>query len=257
MTSSSCKLNSPVFLASSEIKFKETEDGFFLESFLISNKMNQNGWMVTAEANRLDGQDFVGKPDIVFFKDGKRDHTTADTYEESLKVQEPFRKGTMQKVMGDDTGIELTTVSKIEDEETIAKIKSKEIQFVSPAVFPRSLEDVEIIQTGPDSHIHVLHRYRALHRAFVDEPAYGKTDAQIGDTCEGNGKECFLKLQQKQAAAGIGDQEVEPLRERKIINVKKCPTTGNTIVEFENTSDIQQNKNNISKMADSDKLEKN
>ena len=135
-----CKLQQPIFCAASKISFKETKEGFFVEGFLISEKLNANNWMVPREANQKDGQDFVGKPDIVFINDdGKRDHTTGDTLEESLKVQEPFRKGTMQKVMGTDVGKKLTTISKIEDPDTIAKIKSGEIKFVSPAIFPKSL----------------------------------------------------------------------------------------------------------------------
>jgi len=206
--------------------------------------------MVTAEANKLDGHEFVGKPDIVFWKDGKRDHTTGPTYEKSLEVQEPYRKGTMQKVMGTDTGIKLTTISKITDPETQDKIRKKEIKFVSPAVFPRSLEDVEIIRTSENSHIHILHRYRALHRAFVDEPAYGP-DATIGPTCEGDGHECLLKLQQLKA--GIGDDDVEPIRQRKIISVKKCSITGNTIIELENNS-LNQQKDNVIKLEDKEKI---
>jgi flagellar biosynthesis GTPase FlhF len=246
-----CSLSQPIFIASSEVTFIENEDGFFVEAFLISNKLNQNGWMVTAEANKLDGEDFVGKPDIVFYKDGKRDHTTGDTYEKSLEVQEPYRKGTMQKVSGTDTGIKLTTISKITDPDTQEKIRKHEIKFVSPAVFPKSLEDIEIIRTGPDTHIHVLHRYRALHRAFVDEPAYGEIEATVGPTCEGDGHECLLKLQQ--VSAGIGDQDVEPLREKKIISVKKCSVTGNTIIELENNS-LNQQKYNAVKLEDKEKI---
>ena len=97
----SCDLSKPVFLAAQEItSFKETPDGFFLESFLISDKLNLNDWQVTAEANQKDGESFIGKPDIIFINNGKRDHTTGPTLEESLKIQEPFRKGTILKVMG-------------------------------------------------------------------------------------------------------------------------------------------------------------
>jgi hypothetical protein len=235
-----CNLSQPVYLATEEISgFKETDEGFFLESFLISDKQNLNDWQVTAEANQKDGHTFVGKPDILFIKDGKKDHTTGPTLEDSLKIQEPFRKGTIKKVLGTELGTKLHSVSKIEDPEVQELIRRKEIRFVSPAVFPRSFEDVEIIRTGPHTHVHKLHRYIGLHRAFVDEPAYGG-EATIGQTCEGDGSACMQKLEQYKA--GIGDDNIAPLQQKKIVKISKCNVTGNTIIEYENTSDIDQKK---------------
>ncbi|KKN75416.1 hypothetical protein LCGC14_0380370 [marine sediment metagenome] len=225
-----CNLKKPIYLAATKFTFTETKDGFFLDGFLISDKINANGWMATANANKLDGQDFVGKPDIEFINPkGKRDHTTGDTVEKSLKAQEPFRKGTIKIVKGTDDGIRLTAVSQITDPLVIQKIKNKEIQWYSPAIFPRSLEDVEIIQTGPNTHIHIVHRYKALHRAMVDEPAYGG-DAGIGLTCDGNSKDCLIKLQQ--VNAGIDTDNIDPLRTVPLI-VSKCSKTGNLVIEME------------------------
>ena len=228
----SCSLENPIFTAATEFEFEENEKGFFVHAFLISNRVNANNWMVTSEANRLDGEDFVGKPDIVFVNDkGIRDHTTGKTLEESRRIQEPFRKGTIQTVKGTDKGNRLTTTSKIIDADTIAKIKSGEIKFVSPAIFPKTLEDVEIVRTGANSHIHIVHRYNALHRAFVDEPAYG-VDAAIGPTCEGKTEDCLVRLQQ--IHAGIGDDEVDPLRTIPLVKIKtsKCSETGNLVLEM-------------------------
>ncbi len=228
----SCKLDQPVFVGATEFEFEETEDGFFVHTFVISNQVNANQWMVTNEANRKDGKTFEGKPDILFINDkGIKDHTTGKTEEESLRVQEPFRKGTIKKIKGTDVGRKLTATSIIEDEKTKQLIRAGDVRFVSPAIFPKSLEDVEIVRTGPDTHIHIVHRYNALHVAFVDEPAYG-VDALVGPTCEGNGKDCMIRLQQIQA--GIGDQEVEPLRTIPLVKIKtsKCSETGNLILEM-------------------------
>ncbi len=228
----SCKLDQPVFVGATEFEFEETEDGFFVHTFVISNQVNANNWMVTNEANRKDGKDFEGKPNILFINEkGIKDHTTGKTLEESRKVQEPFRKGTIKIIKGTDVGRKLTATSKIEDEKTKQLIRSHDVRFVSPAIFPKSLEDVEIVRTGPDTHIHIVHRYDALHVAFVDEPAYG-VDAAVGPTCEGNGKDCMIRLQQIQA--GIGDQEVEPLRKIPLVKIKtsKCSETGNLILEM-------------------------
>ena len=228
----SCKLDQPVFVGATEFEFEDTEDGFFVHTFVISNQVNANNWMVTNEANRKDGKDFEGKPNILFTNEkGIKDHTTGKTKEESISVQEPFRKGTIKIIKGTDVGRKLTATSKIDDELTKQLIRSHDVRFVSPAIFPKSLEDVEIVRTGPHTHIHIVHRYDALHVAFVDEPAYG-VDAAVGPTCEGNGKDCMIRLQQIQA--GIGDQEVEPLRKIELVKIKtsKCSETGNLILEM-------------------------
>lgn len=219
----------PIYMAASKIKFTETDEGFLVEGFLISNKLNANGWMVTREANKIDGHEWKGQPDIYFIKNGRPDHTTGDSYEASIEAQEPFRKGTMQKILGLDTGTRLSSISKIEDPDIAQRIKNKEIMWTSPAVFPRSLADVEIVPTGLNSHIHILHRYRPLHRAFVDEPAYGRGETQLGLTCEGNTKECLVKLEQLKA--GIGDDDVNPLRTIPL-KVSRCAETNNLIVEL-------------------------
>ena len=210
----------------------EGEKGFFLRGFLINNKMNANGWMVTNQANINDGKDFVGKPDIEFLLDGKRDHTVGDTLQESLKLQEPFRKGTIIKVIDvDGKGTKLEAISKITDPKTIKNIKIGDVMYYSPAIFPRSMADVEIISTGDNSHMHIIHGYHALHRALVDDPAFGKGDAKISQTCEGSPDSCSVKLAQKNA--GIGDDEINPLRQVKLIDVKKCSKTGAFTFELE------------------------
>ncbi len=68
-----------------------------------------------------------------------------------------------------------------------------------------------------------------MHRAFVDEPAYGRGETQLGLTCEGNSKECLVKLEQLKA--GIGDDEVSPLRTIPL-KVSKCSETGNLLIEL-------------------------
>ena len=125
-----CKsLDHPVFLAAQKIKgFEETDEGFLLECFLINDKVNQNDWVVTADANLQDAHTFEGRPDIEFFNEnGKRDHTVGKSFEDSIRVQEPFRKGTMRKVIVKQEGKEVTSISLITDKEIIKKIKSKEI----------------------------------------------------------------------------------------------------------------------------------
>ena len=225
---SNCKLQT-LYFAATEFEVLdefEGESGFFIKSFLINNKLNLNDWEVTEEANRLDGPEFKGMPGIEFFNKGKRDHTVGSTYAEALRLQSPHAKGIIRKVIGTETGEKLTQVSRIFDEKMIAKIrkarKEGKKMFVSPAIFPRSIDDVEIIERPEGGHIHRVHRYLPLHYAFVDEPAYGD-DAAITDVCEG--ADCFIKLA-KIATEGIGQDEIDPLRTIPIIRVSKCSKTG-------------------------------
>lgn len=225
---SNCKLQA-LYFAATEFEVLdefEGEKGFFIKSFLINNKLNLNDWEVTEEANRLDGPEFKGMPGIEFFNKGRRDHTVGSTYTEALRLQSPHAKGIIRKVLGTETGEKLTQISRIFDEEMIVKIKKARKEgkkmFVSPAIFPRSIDDVEIIVRPEGGHIHRVHRYLPLHYAFVDEPAYGG-DAAITDICEG--ADCLIKLA-KTATDGIGQDEINPLRTIPIIRVSKCSKTG-------------------------------
>ena len=243
-----CKLQPVLFAASKFTVLTEFEGkkGFFLRGFLINNKMNANGWSVTNNANVLDGKTFLSMPDIEFFNaDRKRDHTVGDTFDESVRLQEPFRKGTILKIIDvDGKGTLLDAVSEITDIETTKNIKEGDVLYYSPAIFPRSLADIEIIPTGPNTHMHIIHRYQGLHRALVDDPAFGKTDAKIGPLCDGTSGECMVKL--AQLKAGIGDDEVNPIKQEKIIDVKKCSVTGNLIFELSDTATEQDLTNAFS-----------
>jgi len=226
---SNCKLQT-LYFAATEFEVLdefEGEKGFFIKSFLINNKLNLNDWEVTEEANRLDGPEFKGMPGIEFFNKGRRDHTVGSTYAEALKLQSPHAKGIIRKVIGTETGEKLTQISRIFDVEMIDKIrkarKEGKKMFVSPAIFPRSIDDVEIIERPEGGHIHRVHRYLPLHYAFVDEPAYGG-DAAITDVCEG--ADCLIKLAKKATTDGIGQDEIDPLRTIPIIRVSKCSKTG-------------------------------
>jgi len=222
---SNCKLQA-LYFAATEFEVLdefEGEQGTFIKSFLINSKLNLNDWEVTEEANRLDGPDFKGMPGIEFFNKGRRDHTVGNTYAQALHLQTPHAKAIIRKVLGTETGEKLTQISRVFDEEIIKKLRNHEIKFVSPAIFPRSIDDVEVIERPEGGHIHRVHRYLPLHYAFVDEPAYGTDDAKITDICDG--PDCLIKLE-KAATEGIGQDDIDPLRTIPIIRVSKCSKTG-------------------------------
>lgn len=239
---SNCKLQT-LYFATTELEVLdefEGEKGTFIKSFLINDKLNLNDWEVTAEANRLDGPDFVGMPGIEFFNKGRRDHTVGNTYQEALRLQTPHAKAVIRKVLGTETGGKLEQVSRVFDEKMIQFLRNKktngEKMFVSPAIFPRSIDDVQIIEKPDGSHIHRVHRYLPLHYAFVDEPAYGR-DAEITDICEG--ADCLLKLS-KANTDGIGQDDIEPLREIPIIRVSRCSKTGKVLVSVSGNDELSK-----------------
>jgi len=241
---SNCKLQA-LYFASTEFEVLdefEGEQGTFIKSFLINNKLNLNDWEVTKEANRLDGPDFKGMPGIEFFNKGRRDHTVGNSYTQALHLQMPHAKAIIRKVLGTETGEKLTQISRVFDKEIIKKLRNHEIKFVSPAIFPRSIDDVEVIERPEGGHIHRVHRYLPLHYAFVDEPAYGTDDAKITDICDG--PDCLIKLEKASAnvsTEGIGQDDVDPLREIPIIRVSKCSKTGKinvTIADDEKLSEL-------------------
>ncbi len=226
---SNCKLQA-LYFAATEFEVLdefEGEQGTFIKSFLINNKLNLNDWEVTGEANRLDGPDFKGMPGIEFFNKGRRDHTVGNSYTQALHLQMPHAKAIIRKVLGTETGEKLTQISRVFDKEIIKKLRNHEIKFVSPAIFPRSIDDVEVIQRPEGGHIHRVKRYLPLHYAFVDEPAYGTDDAKITDICEG--VDCLIKLEKASAnisTDGIGQDDIKPLRKIPIIRISKCSKTG-------------------------------
>lgn len=227
---SNCKLQ-PLYFAT--IKFEvldefEGEQGTFIKSFLISDKLNLNDWEVTKQANQLDGPEFKGMPGIEFFNKGRRDHTVGESYEDALRLQSPHSKAIIRRVLGISTGIKLEQISRVFDENMIKKLKQMQKSgkdlFVSPAIFPRSIDDVEIIEKPGGGHIHRVHRYLPLHYAFVDEPAFGP-EAKISEICEG--KDCLVKLEKARLATdGIGQDDINPLREIPIVRVSRCTKTG-------------------------------
>lgn len=226
---SNCKLQALYFatVKAEVLDEFEGEKGVFIKSFLINDKTNLNDWEVTKLANVKDGPNFKGMPGIEFFNKGRRDHTVGESYEDALRLQSPHAKGIIRKVIDMTGGVKLEQVTRMFDGIMIEKIRKAKAEgkdiFVSPAIFPRSIDDVDIIDMPDGSHIHRVNRYLPLHYAFVDEPAYGD-EAKVTDICEGN--DCLIKLAKISATEGIGQDGIEPIRTIPIIRVSRCTKTG-------------------------------
>jgi hypothetical protein len=147
--------------------------GTYIKSFLISDIVNLNKWQATHEANLSNLDSFLGRPGIHYInpENNKRDHTGATTFEKSLQLQELYRVASIIAVGSEIATKKNWQISKMVDESITEKIRSKEIKWISPSIWPDE-DAVEIIDHTDGTKIDVVHGYRGLHYAFVDEPAY-------------------------------------------------------------------------------------
>ena len=196
--------------------------GTYIKSFLISDVINLNNWQATHEANTTNITSFLGRPGIHYFNsEGMRDHTSATSFEKSLQLQELYRAANIISVGCDIESHKCWQISKVTDADVAEKIKSGEIKWISPSIWPKE-NSVEIIMQTDGSELSRVHDYTGLHYAFVDEPAYGD-DAEIKPFCDGTTKSCQEQLQKFDAAI----DNVGPITEKKIIIPKKENTSKN------------------------------
>ena len=186
--------------------------GTYIKSFLISDTVNLNKWQATHEANITNLDTFLGRPGIHYLNaEGKRDHTGATSFEKSLQLQELYRAASIIAVGSDISTKKNWQISKMVDDDVTEKIRSGEIKWISPSIWPDE-NAVEIIDHTDGSKIDRVHGYRGLHYAFVDEPAYG-VDAEIKSFCDGTTKQCQIELQNFTASI----DNVGPITDKKII----------------------------------------
>ena len=179
------------------IKEWKGRKGFFAKVFLINDKRNKNMWRATWESIQRLASSFVGFPGIEFTAcaDGKceLDHITGQTYENTLVEQASYRVSTVV-----DTGLvenEPNTAYAVHDclPAFYAKLERKEIQFVSPAIWPKGM-GATLVGTAPDGRPMLdTFDWLPVHVAFVNNPAYGD-DAVIYSQCSGSGEACGIQM---------------------------------------------------------------
>lgn len=186
--------------ASSDIEILDNyngESGVFIKTFALNDKRNKNGWRVTWESIKRNISDFSKnkRPGIEYTKCENSvcdlDHTDGSTYQQSLTVQEPFRKTSIIDYILDENNHTAYVIHKTTDDEFVAKVRSGEIKYVSPSIWPEP--GAYDILGKQENGLYILDVYdwKALHIAFVNNPAFGD-DAQITALCEG--ENCQLKL---------------------------------------------------------------
>lgn len=193
----------------------EGKSGQYFKTFALNDKRNKNGWRAVWEGIVRHIDSFKKRPGIEFMKcdeDGcDLDHTEAQTKELSLQVQEPFRKTTIVGTQLDEPNHKSYFIHESHDPEFFEKVKSGEIKYVSPSIWPRSGGYEIVGQMENGAPMIDVYDWDGLHDAFVNKPAFGD-DAKITATCEGI--DCPVKLltaKEKQTELDTWDQSVSAI----------------------------------------------
>ena len=168
--------------------------GKFIKGFLLNEKRNKNGWMVPWEVIKKYASDFVNHPGIFYEKGGEPDHTGGETYKENMANQEDYRVVNIVDVQADEATHTLNYTGEIIDAEFEALWNAGKINMTSPAVWPIEMRNVGVMPNGAPKLD--VDEYRALHIAYIIEPAYGD-DANTIATCDGDGEACRIRLTAK------------------------------------------------------------
>lgn len=163
-------------------------DVTILKTFFINDKVNVNSWQATWEGLKEDAKELPGVPLVL----------QEDLQHPKFSVQDMFDRGTIFDYDIDEEKKQIIVYVRITDPKIVERIKSGELEYVSPAVIPRGSESMKKIN-GVD----VLSRTLPLHLAIVGDPAYGKNDAKMTHLCSGNGEACYHRLKMMTASKGI------------------------------------------------------
>lgn len=150
-----------------------------LKTFFINDKNNLNDWRATWEGLKEDAKLLPGTPLVL----------QEDLEHPKFSVQKFFDRGTIFDYEIDEENKQIIVYIRITDASIIDRIKSGELEYVSPAIIPRGSEYAEIID-GVDT----LSRSLPLHLAIVGDPAYGKDVAKMTEMCTGPGEACMHRL---------------------------------------------------------------
>jgi len=171
-----------------------------LKTFFINDKVNVNDWQATWEGLKEDAKELPGVPLVL----------QEDLEHPKFSVQEMFDRGTIFDYDIDEEKHQIIVYVRVTDPTIVERIKSGELQYVSPAVIPRGSETMHN-EDGVD----ILDRTLPLHLAIVRDPAYGKDAAKMTHLCSGDGEECYHRLKMMTASRQIFSAADECV-ERKI-----------------------------------------
>ena len=173
----------------------ETEDGYLIETFLISTKPNLAGWCVPKHDNiqQWVGHNFVMIPEKIFDLNEKQPgHVAGGTYEEQMKEIERHSHGKITKVKGpypynDGTDdVYYNAVVRLNDSLSAAALMENGSKtWTKFAVSPSIWRD-----EGTEDNVT---KYRPMGLFLVIDGAYGKK-AVIERMCQGSELKCGTAL---------------------------------------------------------------
>lgn len=165
-------------------------DVVLLKVFYIDDTVNVNKWKADWEGLKKDAKDIPGIPLVL----------QEDLQHPKFSTQKYFDRGTVYDYEIDEVNKKIIVYVRITDRSIVERIKSGELQYVSPAVVPRGSEYLKK-RNGVD----ILERTIPVHLAIVGEPAYGTEKAKMTYLCSGDAKECDHRLRIMTAAKAIYD----------------------------------------------------
>jgi len=203
----------------------EGRTGKFIKGFILNEKRNKNGWQVDWDVIKKYAADWINHPGIYYVTGGEPDHTDGETYRDNMRNQEDYRVVNIVSVTPDETTHTLKYVGEILDDDFAKDYDAGLINMTSPGIWPEEMETVGTMENGrPKLDVK---KYRALHVAYINDPAYGR-DAFTIATCDGDGEMCKIRLSAKTNGCGLCAQDnLAPLMEvpliRKTLNKQFTP----------------------------------
>ncbi len=182
-------------------------DVAILKTFFIDDTVNANDWRATWKGLKQDAEDLLGIPLVL----------QEDLEHPKFSTQKLFDRGTIFDYDIDEANHKIIVYVRITDAAIIERIKSGELEYVSPAVIPRGSEYMNTVMG-----IDVLDRTLPLHLAIVGDPAYGKDKAKMSELCTGDGVACYQRLKMMKVASNIyfTASELQDCVSRKIPIIK-------------------------------------
>ena len=176
-------------------------DVTILKTFFIDDTVNENDWQATWEGLKKDAQELQGIPLVL----------QEDLEHPKFSTQKFFDRGTIFDYDIDEANHRIIVYARITDPTIVERIKSGELEYVSPAVIPRGSEYMETID-GVD----VLRRTLPLHLAIVGNPAYGTLKAKMTHLCTGDSTECYHRLKTMTASQKVKRADLQDCVSKKI-----------------------------------------
>ena len=184
---------------------KDDKD-MYLRTWLINGERNNNDWRVPWESVKKYARTFVGKHGIAYRKCDERgmcslDHTRGDQYDKAVEHQNQHKVTDIIGVEFDEGSQDAYAIHRVTDPSFGEKVKTGQIRYVSPSIWPDKEHINTTINTETLEMFIDTTKWKAMHHAFVDNPAYG-SKASIRGICEGTETECTTKLTENPDAPG-------------------------------------------------------